>query len=127
MQQGLPITVQADGKFSNSLEPLLAKLEMWINYQTLKAHWYENEACHLLFDFKLIRTLDEKQQQLSDENWTVESGYAYFYDIKNQNTQALIVVKDLLQNGVGIEKAIKQRITTVANIIALQHGLTPLP
>lgn len=126
MQQGLPITIVADGQFSNSLTPLLKKLEMWINFQALKADWYGNADCTLLFDFSLIRTLEEKTQQLDTDNWIVTTGSAYHYDNSRLKTVAFIALDDLLQNGVGIEQSIKARLTTVANTIAKQHGLSPL-
>ena len=127
MQQGLPITIAADGQFSNSLKPLLTKLEMWINFQALKADWYGNEDCTLSFDFTLVRTLEAKTQHLTADNWTVESGYAYHYDSSRLTTIAFIAVDDLGQSCVGIEQAIKARLTGVANIIALQHGFLALP
>ena len=107
MQQGLPITIAADGQFSNSLKPLLARLEMWINFQALKADWYGNEDCILSFDFTLVRTLEEKMQHLTADNWTVASGYAYHYDSSRLTTIAFIAVDDLGQSGIGIEQAIK--------------------
>ena len=140
MQAALPITITADGQFSSSLDPLLNKLEMWINYQALKAQWFANETCSLYFDFKLIRSLDEKAQLTSDNQWVVTPGYAYHYDNNNlnispnnsinnnnvYNTTAYIAVADLVKGGVGIEQAIKSRLTAVTNIIAAQHGLAPL-
>jgi hypothetical protein len=129
MQQGLPITIVADGKFSNSLKPLLTQLEMWINFQAVKADWYGNEDCILSFDFTLVRTLEEKTQLLtaeSAESWIVESGYAYHYESSRLTTIAFIAVDDLLQGGVGIEQAIKDRLLSVANTIGLQHGLLAL-
>ncbi|MCL1051867.1 hypothetical protein L2755_19880 [Shewanella abyssi] len=132
MQQGLPITIVADGKFSNSLKPLLTQLELWINFQAVKADWYGNEDCILSFDFTLVRTLEEKSQLLtavsaeSAEGWIVESGYAYLYDSSSLKTIAFIAVDDLVQGGVGIELAIKARLTSVANAIGLQHSLLAL-
>ncbi|WP_415227625.1 hypothetical protein [Psychromonas sp.] len=127
MQQGLPITIAADGQFSNSLKPLLNKLEMWINFQALKANWYGNEDCILSFDYTLVRTLEEKIKHLTADNWIVGSGYAYHYDSSSLTTTAFIAVGDLGQSSVGIEQAIKARLTAVANIIALQHGFLALP
>ena len=126
MQQGLPITIAADSQFSNSLTPLLSKLEAWINFQALKADWYGSEECILSFDFTLIRRLEEKAQQLAAGNWIVESGYAYHYNSSSLTTIAFIAVDDLTQSGVAIERAIKARLAAVANIIALQHGLSAL-
>lgn len=135
MQQELPMTIVADGNFSNSLKPLLTQLEMWINFQALKADWYGKEDCVLSFDFTLVRTLAEKQQLLtaaSDEGtesggrWVVESGYAYHYDCSSQKTRAFIAVDDLVQGGVGIEQAIKARLVCVANAVGIQHGLLAL-
>jgi len=129
MQQGLPITIVADGKFSNSLKPLLTQLEMWINFQAVKADWYGNEDCILSFDFTLVRTLEKKTQLLTAESadsWIVESGYAYHYDSSLLKTIAFIAVDDLVQGGVGIELAIKARLTSVANAIGMQHSLLAL-
>lgn len=126
MQQGLPITIVADGQFSNSLKPLLAKLEAWINFQALKAGWYGNEECILSFDFTLIRALEEKMQQLTADNWIVDSGYAYHYNSSRLTTIAFIALDDLDKSAMGTEQAIKARLTAVANIIALQHGLLAL-
>lgn len=99
---------------------------MWINFQALKADWYSNEDCTLSFDFSLIRKLEEKTQHLSTDNWIIASGYAYHYDSSRLTTIAFIALDDLAQSGVGIERAIKARLTAVANMIALQHGLSPL-
>ncbi|PKG55942.1 hypothetical protein [Shewanella sp. GutDb-MelDb] len=132
MQQELPITIVAEGKFSNSLKPLLTQLELWINFQAVKADWYGNEDCILSFDFTLVRTLEEKTPLLTavsaegGEGWIVESGYAYHYDSSSLKTIAFIAVNDLIQNGTGIEQAIKDRLTSVANVIGLQHGLLAL-
>ena len=38
MYNSLPITVVADQTFSSVLSPLIKKLEMWINFQALKAN-----------------------------------------------------------------------------------------
>jgi hypothetical protein len=132
MQQELPITIVAEGKFSNSLKPLLTQLELWINFQAVKADWYGNEDCILSFDFTLVRTLEEKTPLLTAvsaegaEGWIVEPGYAYHYDSSSLKTIAFIAVNDLIQNGTGIEQAIKDRLTSVANVIGLQHGLLAL-
>ncbi|MCP4320361.1 MAG: hypothetical protein GY787_00580 [Alteromonadales bacterium] len=126
MQQGLPITISADGQFSDSLKPLLYKLEMWINYQALKVNWYGSEDCTLLFDFLLVRRVEERSEQPTNENWIIESGYSYYYNSSSSKTTAFIAVNDLLQNGVGIEKSIKARLVAVANTVAQQHGLLPL-
>ncbi|QDO85626.1 hypothetical protein FM037_23135 [Shewanella psychropiezotolerans] len=129
LQQGLPITIVADGQFSNSLKPLLTQLEMWINFQALKADWYGNEDLILSFDFTLVRSLEEKIQQITEvsvESWVVESGYAYHYESSCLTTIAFIAVDDLAQGGVGIEQAIKDRLTAVANAIGVEHGLLAL-
>ena len=126
MQQRLPITIAADGQFSNSLTSLLSKLEAWINFQALKAGWYGSEDCILSFDFTLIRTLEEKTQHLTAGNWIIESGYAYHYNNSHLTTIAFIAVDDLAQSGVDIERAIKARLATIANMIAAQHGFSAL-
>lgn len=124
LQQELPITIGAEPRFSNSLKPLLTQLEMWINFQALKADWYGDEDVVLKFDFTLIRSLDEKQ--LSAERWVEEAGYAYHYETSNLTTIAFIAVDDLVQGGVGIELGIKTRLLAVANAVALEHGLLAL-
>ena len=126
MQTDLPITVAGDEKFSTSLKPLLNKLEMWINYQALKANWYGDEACTLRIEFTLIRTLQEKAPQLSAAQWTEAPGYAYLHDSKELKTVAYIAVTDIVQRRTGIEQAIKERLIAVASLVAQQHGLTPL-
>jgi len=126
MQPTLPITVAADGRFSDSLRPLLNKLEMWINYQALKANWYGHEGAHLCFDFRLVRRLDEKKQQFDDAPWIVSDGYAYHYQATTFHTQAFIAVADIVNNGVAIEQSIKARLVSVANRIASQHGFKDL-
>ena len=118
MQQGFPITIVADGQFSDSLKPLLTQLEMWINFTALKAEWYGNEDYILSFDFTLLRSLEEKKLLLCEDNWVVESGYAYHYESSNQTTIAFIAVDDLAQEGIGIEEAIKARLIAVANAVA---------
>ena len=151
MQQGFPITVAAAGQFSSSLKPLLAQLEMWINFQALKADWYSNEDFILSFNFTLVRSLAEKAEHLTsapagiqageleesekgeesaaadlEKRWRVESGYAYQYDSSKLTTTAFIAVDDLLEDGVGIEQGIKARLVAVANSVALNHGLIVL-
>lgn len=145
MQQQLPITILADSRFSSSLKPLLTQLEMWINFQALKADWFGGEACILSFEFTLVRTIEEQKLQAgaasekgaeassskgaaaaSGKEWRVESGYAYSYDCKSLKTTAFIAVADLLEAGVGIEQGIKQRLLAVANSVANEHGLLAL-
>ncbi|WP_110457414.1 hypothetical protein [Shewanella algidipiscicola] len=151
MQQGFPITVAADGQFSSSLNPLLTQLEMWLNFQALKADWYSNEAFILSFNFTLVRSLAEKAEHLTsaqadtqagiqaesekgeespavdlEKRWRVESGYAYQYDSSKLTTTAFIAVDDLARGGVGIEQGIKARLIAVANAVGLKHGLIAL-
>ncbi|GIU02965.1 hypothetical protein [Shewanella algidipiscicola] len=151
MQQGFPITVAADGQFSSSLNPLLTQLEMWLNFQALKADWYSNEAFILSFNFTLVRSLAEKAEHLTsaqadtqagiqaesekgeaspavdlEKRWRVELGYAYQYDSSKLTTTAFIAVDDLARGGVGIEQGIKARLVAVANAVAHQYGLIAL-
>ncbi|MEZ9819629.1 hypothetical protein AB4238_03235 [Shewanella sp. 10N.286.45.A1] len=128
MQQQLPITILADSRFSSSLKPLLTQLEMWINFQALKADWFGDEACILSFEFTLVRTIEEQglQTVASGKNWRVEPGYAYSYDSESLKTTAYIAVADLLEAGVGIEQGIKQRLVSVANSVGAEHGLLGL-
>jgi len=127
MQPELPITIVPDGQFSSSLKPLLRKLEMWINFETLKANWYGNEDYILSFDFTLVRTLEEKTQHMQADNWILEPGYAYHYESSNLTTIAFIAVDDLIKSGAGIEEKIKERLKNVANAIAVQHDFFLLP
>ncbi|QFU24182.1 hypothetical protein FM038_019855 [Shewanella eurypsychrophilus] len=124
LQQSLPITIGADPRFSKSLKPLLRQLEMWINFQALKADWYGDDNFILSFDFTLVRSLEEKQ--LTADSWVVETGYAYHYESSNLTTIAFIAIDDLVRDGAGIEQEIKARLTAVANTIAVQHGLLAL-
>ena len=155
MQEQLPITILADSRFSSSLKPLLTQLEMWINFQALKADWFSDEACILSFEFTLVRTIEEQALQASaeatsekdataasangaeaasgkgaaaacDKEWRVESGYAYSYDCESLKTTAFIAVADLLESGVGIEQGIKLRLVAVANSVASEHELLAL-
>ncbi|MCL1146873.1 hypothetical protein L2747_12775 [Shewanella marinintestina] len=140
MQQEFPIRVMADGNFSNSLTPLLAELEMWVNFQALKADWYGDEDFILSFDFTLVRTLEENdlsrtpisvseeslQNAANERRWVVESGYAYVYDSHRLVTTALIAVDDLLKGGAGIEQAIKARLLAVANAVGALYELQEL-
>ena len=138
-QEQLPITIGADSGFSNSLKPLLIELEMWLNFQALKADWYGDEACILAFDFTLVRSLEDKRLQAgavaaSEKNeestaagkeWVLGDGYAYCYDGKTLKTTAFIAVADLLtpiKGGVGIEQAIKGRLVSVVNAVASSAG-----
>lgn len=123
MQQGFPITITADDRFSSTLKPLLAQLEMWINFQALKADWYGNEEHILSFDFTLVRALDDRAELLASNNWIVEPGYAYHYESSRLTTIAFIAVDDLLERGTGIEQAIKSRLVAVANAVGQRHGL----
>ncbi|WP_299660986.1 hypothetical protein [uncultured Psychromonas sp.] len=124
MYNSLPITVVADQTFSSVLSPLIKKLEMWINFQALKANWYEDERIILSINFMLVKTIEEKQ--LTTEHWVVDTGIAYQHQGNNLNTQALIAIADLVKLNKGIEQAIKNRLIQVANAIAKQHQLTPL-
>ncbi|ABZ77918.1 conserved hypothetical protein [Shewanella halifaxensis HAW-EB4] len=118
MQEQLPITISADSGFSSSLKPLLVELEMWLNFQALKADWYGDEACILAFDFTLVRSLEDKALDSKNHNWVTGEGYAYYYDSTSLKTTAFIAVADLLEAGVGIEQAIKARLIAVANEVA---------
>jgi hypothetical protein len=120
----LPITISADESFSTALTPLLHKLEMWINFQALKANWYGDEACVLTFHYTIVRTLAEKASEMSEAEWQVDQGFAYHYHSDTLTTQAFIAIADLVQQKTGIEQAIKSRLTRVANAIAKQHDLT---
>ncbi|GIU27464.1 hypothetical protein TUM4644_24370 [Shewanella colwelliana] len=147
MQQGFPITITADSQFSSSLKPLLAQLEMWLNFQALKADWYSNEDFILSFYFILVRSLAEKAEHLRSasadtqvknekgeesaadalaKRWVVEPGYAYQNDSSKLTTTAFIAVDDLVQGGVGIEQGIKARLIAVANAVGQQHCLIAL-
>lgn len=137
MQEQLPITILADSRFSSSLKPLLTQLEMWINFQALKADWFGDEACILSFEFTLVKTIEEQGLHAcaanekgavaaSSKEWNVEAGYAYSYDNKSLKTTAFIAVADLLEAGVGIELGIKQRLVDVANGVGAEHGLLGL-
>jgi len=120
----LPITVNADDSFSTALTPLLHKLEMWINFQALKANWYGDESCILTFHYTIVRTLAEKVDEMPEAEWQVDQGFAYRYNSETLTTQAFIAIADLVQQNTGIEQTIKSRMTRVANAIAKQHELT---
>ncbi|MGS0682306.1 hypothetical protein ACVBIL_14220 [Shewanella sp. 125m-7] len=133
MQEKLPITISADNGFSSSLKPLLIELEMWLNFQALKADWYGDEACILAFDFTLVRSLEDKGLDVSEKSgsaaagkeWVLGDGYAYCYDYASLKTTAFIAVADLLtpiKGGVGIEQAIKGRLVSVVNAVASSAG-----
>ncbi|QLE86618.1 hypothetical protein FLM48_16995 [Shewanella sp. Scap07] len=126
MQQEFPMTVIADGNFSKSLNPLLAQLEMWLNFQALKTDWYANEACVLTFSFTLVNTLASKAEQIAAPSWVQQAGVAYHHDSDKLATVAFIAVADIVQAGAGIEQAIKDRLLTVANEVGRQHGLQSL-
>ena len=127
-QEKLPITISADNGFSSSLKPLLIELEMWLNFQALKADWYGDEACILSFDFTLVRSLEDKRLDSSEEGtaaekeWMTGEGYAYYYDCESLKTMAFIAVADLLEAGVGIDQAIKARLVAVVNGVAKSVG-----
>ena len=129
MQQ-FPMTISAAGNFSDSLKPLLAELEMWLNFQALKADWYSNEAHVLQFNFSLVRSLtDAMAQQMKEtdsSSWVVAGGYAYLFEANTLHTEAYIAVDDLLKSGIGIEREIKTRLLAVANAVAVEHDLLRL-
>lgn len=126
MEIDIPIMISADGQFSKEFKPLVSKLEMWLNFQALKSNWYSNEDCILSFNFLLIKSLQDKAQQLDAREWTVESGFAYHFDPISLKTEAYIAINDLKDSNINIEQELKSRLTSVTNIIALQHGLTIL-
>ncbi len=126
MQEQLPITILADSRFSSSLKPLLTQLEMWINFQALKADWFGDEACILSFEFTLVRNLEDKALDSKNRDWTTGEGYTYCYDCESLKTTAFIAVADLLEAGVGIELGIKGRLLAVANSVGAEHGLLGL-
>lgn len=126
MQEALPITITADENFSSALRPLLHKLEMWINFQALKANWYGDEDLTLVFNFTLVRTLEEKSKEMAEKDWLVETGFAYHYEKDTFTTSAFIAIADLVKNKTGVEQAIKSRLTRVANAVAKKHGLVAL-
>ena len=122
MQDKLPITITSEGQFSNALTPLLHKLEMWLNFQALKANWYENEESILAFHFTLIRQLEEKPQVSLANHWTIGPGYAFLYHSDKLTTNAYITIADLVKNPHNIEHTIKSRLTEVTNAVVIQHG-----
>lgn len=126
MQVDIPMTINADEQFLNEIKPLLSKLEMWMNFQALKSNWYANEDRIYSFDFTLIKSLQDKSQELEADVWIVEDAFAYAHDPISLKTEAYIIVKDLKGSHFSIEQEIKSRLTSVANIIALQHGLPVL-
>ncbi|WOT04487.1 hypothetical protein [Shewanella youngdeokensis] len=126
MQEQFPITILAENGFSSSLKPLLTQLEMWINFQALKADWFGDEACILSFEFTLVRGLEDKVLDSKNHNWITGDGYAYCYDRESLKTTAFIAVADLLEAGVGIEQGIKLRLVSVANSVGSEHGLLDL-
>lgn len=123
-EETLPITITADDSFSSALTPLLHKLEMWINFQTLKADWYGNENHVLIFHYTIVRTIAEKSDMMIGADWEIDNGFAYHYQSQTLTTNAFIAIADLVKNQTAVEQAIKSRITRVANAIAKQHGLT---
>lgn len=125
-EEMLPITITADEDFSSALRPLLHKLEMWINFQALKADWYGDENHVLTFHYMFVKTLDDKKQDMAVDNWVIEKGFAYHYQNSNLTTNAFIEITDLVKNQTGVEQAIKSRITRVANAVAKKHGLVAL-
>jgi len=125
-EETAPITVTADQTFSSALKPLLNKLEMWLNFQALKANWYGDEAHVLSFDFTIVKTLEEKTKIMETDNWVIDQGFAYHYESSNLNTIAFIAIADLVKMQTGVEQAVKSRLTRVANAVAKQHGLDPL-
>ncbi|TEW49867.1 hypothetical protein [Psychromonas algicola] len=124
--EALPITITADQGFSSALRPLLHKLEMWINFQALKADWYGDENHVLTFNYMFVKTLEDKKQEMKVDNWVVEKGFAYHYQSSSLTTNAFIEISDLVKNKTGIEQAIKSRLTRVANAVAKKHGLVAL-
>jgi hypothetical protein len=133
-QETLPIQIIADQTFSSALNPLLNKLEMWINFQALKANWYGDDACILSFHFTLVRALaddlsfisSEKNAEINKEDWIIDNHVAYCYQQKNLTTSAYIAVTDLIKTKTNIESDIKKRLIQVTNTIAKKHALTPL-
>jgi len=122
MQANPPMTIIADKSFSSALKPLLHKLEMWINFQALKADWYGDEDHILIFNYTLVRTLEEKKLMKAD-NWIIKTGFAYHYQSENLTTHAYIAIADIVKHKTGIEQAIKSRLTRVANAVGKEHGL----
>lgn len=133
-QETPPIKVVADQTFSSALSPLLNKLEMWINFQALKADWYGNEACILSFHFTLVRVLtddllivdQEKNTTIRKEDWIIDNNVAFYFQENNLTTIAYIAVADLIKTKTNIESEIKKRLIQVTNTIAKQYTLTPL-
>ena len=125
--EALPITIIADNQFSSSLKPLLKKLEIWLNFQALKANWFADEDFILSFHFTFIKTLEAKSQYFQENNYTIEPGYAFSYNENNLTTTAFIAIADLAKNPKNIEQKIKERLTKVANIIAKKHDFFLLP
>ena len=133
-QETLPIKIVADQSFSSALTPLLNKLEMWINFQALKANWYGDNACILSFHFTLVRSLtedlpfinNEVSLEANKEHCIIDNNVAYCYQQKNLTTTAYIAVTDLIKTKTNIESEIKKRLIQVTNSIAKKHDLRPL-
>lgn len=132
MPSSLPITFSAmDNAFPSNVDAkkLLAELEAWLNFETMKKSWYENEekvvelTCYLLTPekFKSIKSGAENAPfsksiiQQSDDNLI----YAYPRPLK-------IIALFHLSEQPDYRKHLQTALIDITNNIANHLSLTPI-
>ncbi len=124
MEQGFPITVRASqylASQSKQVEPVLANIEAWINFQALKAQWYCDEAKVPEFDFIVVANTDfaASTADFTEPGWIIEHDNALAMLQDGQfHTQVVIGV-----GRTGFADAVKMSLVEVANRVVKGYGL----
>jgi hypothetical protein len=124
MEQGFPITVRASKHLasqSKQVEPVLGNIEAWINFQALKAQWYEDEAKVPEFDFIVVANSDFSVStgDFNEPDWVIEHDNDLAIRQDGQfHTKVVIGV-----GRAGFADAVKMRLVEVANRVVEGYGL----
>jgi len=136
MEEALPITITGSASLLTrylKLNGLINKQEAQVNFQTLTAGWYEDEANIANLKIVLV-TYDEYLQQIASEGNTdkteVSDDVTFYTRHKNINCFIAITPSEteLLDKEPKILSAyISIKMKKVINTIAVQQGLLTLP
>ena len=135
MQDGIPITLNADNSLAASVKTLhssMVKIEAWINFQALKADWYGDENKILSFDITLT-TVEQFKAGASDRrsaNWreAADSSYACCHNSADLSTVVFIPVPAaVVEAGANaFEHGLQAVLSEAVNSVGGQYGLQKL-
>lgn len=144
MSKELPIVVSAENQLMQEMlldKQALLKLEAWLNFETLKANWYGNEA--RLIDLNITLITANKFHSLFKETielWQIDTTNLFaiqFGDSSKTNIKNKVIIGleenfvVNVDNYVNFEKKVQPLMTNIVNKIAshfqLDHIAANLP